>query len=171
MLSIKIATVAEAELIASMSRQTFYDSFAEQNTKENMDKFLTDPFSFESLVKEVGQPGNTFMLAYDDARPVGYTRIRENNNPPELGTSNALEIARLYAIKEYIGKGVGSFLMEKAIALGKEKGKEFLWLGVWEENKRAIDFYHRWGFRKFAEHIFMLGDDPQQDWLMKKELI
>lgn len=170
MLNIKMATNADAELIADMSRKTFYETFVSQNTKENMDKFMNESFTKEALMKEVGEPGNIFLLAYDEKEPAGYVRMRENNNPPELGNRNSIEIARIYAATNAIGKGVGKTLMQKCIELAREKKKEVLWLGVWEKNNRAIDFYIKWGFEKFSTHIFMLGDDPQTDWLMKKEL-
>jgi ribosomal protein S18 acetylase RimI-like enzyme len=170
MLNIKMATNADAELIADMSRQTFYETFVSQNTKENMDKFMNESFTKEALMKEVGEPGNIFLLAYDEKEPAGYVRMRENNNPPELGNRNSIEIARIYAATNTIGKGVGKTLMQKCIEIAQEKKKDVLWLGVWEKNNRAIDFYIKWGFEKFSTHIFMLGDDPQTDWLMKKEL-
>lgn len=170
MLNIKMATNADAELIADMSRKTFYETFVSQNTKENMDKFMNESFTKEALMKEVGEPGNIFLLAYDEKEPAGYVRMRENNNPPELGNRNSIEIARIYAATNTIGKGVGKTLMQKCIEIAQEKKKDVLWLGVWEKNNRAIDFYIKWGFEKFSTHIFMLGDDPQTDWLMKKEL-
>jgi len=168
--SIRYATAADRELIADLSRQTFYDAFASENTKANMDKFMNEQFSRELLLEEVGAKDNIFLLAYDKDDPVGYARIRENNIPPELGISNALEIARIYATANSIGKGVGKALMQKSIAIAVEKKAAAIWLGVWEHNTRAIDFYSRCGFEKFGTHIFLLGDDPQIDWLMKKIL-
>ncbi|MBL7732754.1 MAG: GNAT family N-acetyltransferase [Chitinophagaceae bacterium] len=168
--TVRQAVASDAPLIAEMSRQTFYDSFAEQNTKEDMDKFMTEQFTHEALMKEVTEPGNIFLLAYTGDEPAGYVRLREKNNPPELGNHNAIEIARIYAVTTAIGKGVGSALMKACIDIAREKNKTMIWLGVWEHNQRAIDFYARWGFEKFATHVFMLGTDPQTDWLMKKEL-
>jgi ribosomal protein S18 acetylase RimI-like enzyme len=167
----RYASLEHAELIADMSQQTFKDSFASQNTKENMEKFMNEVFTKEALMKEVGLPGNIFLLAFEDNDPVGYVRIRKSENPPELSDCNAIEIARIYAIKNAIGKGIGKALMLKCIEVAEEKGCRIIWLGVWEHNQRAIDFYTRWGFEKFSTHIFMLGDDPQTDWLMRKELI
>lgn len=170
MITIRLASTHDAELIADMSRQTFYDTFAAVNTKDNMDKFMDEQFTREALIKEVGAPGNIFLLALEGDQPVGYARIRENNNPPSLGTHNAIEIARIYAATHAIGKGVGKALMQKAIDIAKAGKKEFAWLGVWENNHRAIDFYTKWGFEKFDEHDFILGDDRQTDWLMKKKI-
>lgn len=170
MITIRPATAEDAGLIADMSRQTFYDTFAAQNNKEDMDKFLQEQFTREMLIAEVDAPGNLFLLAYEGQRPVGYARLRDNNNPPELSGKNTLEIARIYAIKESIGKGVGSALMEECISEARKRGKEMVWLGVWQENKRAIAFYERWGFEIFASHDFILGNDVQKDWLMKRNL-
>jgi ribosomal protein S18 acetylase RimI-like enzyme len=170
MILIREATKADAALIADMSRQTFYDSFAAANTKENLDKFFNEQFTHEMLVQEVGAPKNIFLLAYDGNLPVGYVRMRENNNPPDLGNVHAIEIARIYAITTHIGKGVGTMLMQRCIDTALEKNYRVLWLGVWENNQRAIDFYIRWGFKKFSEHNFILGNDIQKDWLMKKQL-
>jgi diamine N-acetyltransferase len=170
MITIRFADKKDAELIADMSRQTFYDTFAPVNTKENMDKFMNEQFTRDKLIEEVSAPGNIFLLAYDGAQPLGYARIRENNCPPSLGTYNAIEIARIYATADAIGKGIGKALMQKAIDIAKEGNREFAWLGVWEKNQRAIDFYTKWGFEKFDEHDFILGDDVQKDWLMKKKV-
>jgi diamine N-acetyltransferase len=168
MITIRFATITDAELIADMSRQTFYETFAVSNTKANMDIFMNETFTKEVLMKEVGMPDNIFFLAYDGDEPVGYVRMHQSANPPEL--VNAIEIARIYATTNAIGKGVGKILMQQCIAIAAEKKKDTIWLGVWEHNQRAIDFYSKWGFEKFSTHVFMLGTDTQTDWLMKKSL-
>jgi diamine N-acetyltransferase len=167
---VRIATPADAAMIADMSRRTFLDSFAANNTKEDMDKFMNEQFTREGLIAEVGAPGNIFIVAEHNEKPAGYARLRENNNPPELRGMDTIEIARIYAEKEMIGKGIGKALMEKSIAIAGELKKQLIWLGVWEKNFRAIEFYTGWGFKKFSEHPFVLGNDVQTDWLMKKEL-
>jgi ribosomal protein S18 acetylase RimI-like enzyme len=169
-LHIQYATKDDAALIADISRQTFYETFASQNTKEDMDKFIHEQFTKELLMKEVGAKDNIFLLAFDDNEVAGYARLRQNNIPPGLGTSNAIEIARIYAATSQIGKGVGKALMQKCIEIALEEGKEVVWLGVWEKNERAIQFYQKCGFQKFAQHEFILGNDVQQDWLMMKHL-
>ncbi|HVT84347.1 MAG TPA: GNAT family N-acetyltransferase [Chitinophagaceae bacterium] len=169
-LTIKEATRKDAELIADMSRQTFYDTFAADNREEDMDQFLDEVFTKKELIKEVGAKNNIFLLAYVDEQPAGYVRMREFNNPPSLGDVVAMEIARIYVVKEFIGTGVGAALMQRCIDISKELQKELIWLGVWERNYRAITFYQNWGFEKFDETEFILGNDVQTDWLMKKKL-
>jgi diamine N-acetyltransferase len=169
--NIRFATAADAELIAETSRQAFFDTFASFNTKENMDKFLSRQFTKESLIKEVGVEGNIFLLAYIENELAGYALMRETRNPVELGNKSSIEIIRFYATKNSIGKGIGKALMQKCVDIAVEKNKEILWLCVWSENQRAIDFYTKKGFEKFSDHVFILGDDIQNDWKMKKILL
>ncbi len=167
---IKTATKEDAPLIAELSRTTFLETFAAFNSRENMEKFLREQFTAESLEAEVGAKDNIFLLALRDGKAVGYVRLRENNQPPELANLATLEIARIYARASEIGKGVGRILMKHCIDIAIRLKKDAIWLGVWEKNQRAIDFYIRWGFEKFGTHLFMLGDDAQTDWLMMKKL-
>ncbi len=164
---IKEATYADADLIADMSRKTFYETFAADNTKEDMDKFMNEQFTKEALMAEVGAEGNVFLLAYADDEPAGYARLR-NAETAEL--PNAIELARIYNDAKMIGKGVGKALMEACINKAKELNRQYIWLGVWEKNDRAIRFYEKAGFVKFGEHDFLLGNDLQRDWLMKKRI-
>jgi diamine N-acetyltransferase len=186
---ISVAGVSEAALIADMSRRTFYDTFAAYNTAENMEQFLEVQFTREQLMAEVGAPRNTFLLAWEspfegtgDIRsdssvrrvgevPAGYARLYDGQElPHELAGSSAIEISRIYCEQSAIGKGVGKALMEACLDVGRRKGKEWIWLCVWEHNQRAIGFYERIGFERFGQHIFLLGQDVQNDWSMKKKL-
>jgi ribosomal protein S18 acetylase RimI-like enzyme len=164
-INIREAVASDAELIADMSRRTFYDTFAADNSQEDMGKFLNEQFTKEALMKEVGAAGNIFLLAFSNDEPAGYARLRMNDT---ASAGNSIELARLYAETNMIGKGVGKALMEACIETAKKLGKQSIWLGVWEKNQRAIDFYTKFGFEKFGEHEFLLGNDLQTDWLMKK---
>ena len=169
-LTIRYATEDDAALIADISRQTFYETFASSNSKVNMDIFMNIQFTKGRLMLEVGMPENFFLLAYTGEEVAGYAKLRDTRHPKTLGSSNAIEIARLYAMPHQIGKGVGKLLMGKSLEIAKEKNKDTIWLGVWKENKKAIDFYTHWGFIIFDECDFILGNELQKDWLMKKRL-
>ena len=168
--NIRIAGRDDAELIADLSRKTFYDTFAPDNTKENMDRFMREQFSRSALMQEVGEKDSIFFLAYADDQPVGYARLREKGLRFGLENKSPIEIARIYAVNDKIGKGVGSALMQQCMDTAREMKKEVIWLGVWKKNHRAVDFYTKWGFEIFGEQDFILGRDVQKDWLMKKDL-
>ena len=97
-------------------------------------------------------------------------KINFGQSQTELQDDTALEIERIYVLKEFHGKKVGQVLYEKAIEIAKQKNAHYVWLGVWEENPRAISFYKKNGFVEFDKHIFKLGDDEQTDIMMKLKL-
>jgi diamine N-acetyltransferase len=167
--TIREASAADAIVIADISRQTFYETFAVDNTAEDMRIFLEEQFTRDSLIEEVGREAHHFFLAYDGNEIAGYVKLREDNTHPSL-PENSIEIARIYVLKPWIRKGVGNMLMQTCINYAKNKNSEVVWLGVWEKNGRAIEFYQKWGFEKFGETDFYLGNDIQRDWIMKKLL-
>jgi len=168
--TIRVATKEDAGLIADLSRKTFFGAFAPFNTKADMEKFMNEQFTREKLMDEVGAETNIFILAYIDNDVMGYAKMMHSANPEQLVDVHAIEIARIYVTDQLIGKGVGSLMMDWCISHAKALKKQIIWLGVWENNRRAIDFYTKWGFEKFGEHEFILGNDVQTDWLMKKNL-
>jgi len=169
-ITIKLATLTDAEEIALFSRKSFYESFADQNTEENMEKFMLQ-FSVNSLVEEVKNPDNIFITALKNDVIIGYVKLSKSEKPVELANEKAIEISRIYINKTMTGQGIGNKLMKYGLDLIKDLKANIAWLGVWENNKNAIAFYEKWGFERFGEHIFMLGDDPQTDWLLKKEIM
>ncbi len=169
-ISIQIATINDAEIIAAISSQTFYDSFAAQNTKEDVEKHLQECYNLSTMQEELADANNIFLLAYEKEHLVGYAKLREEAKEESKDLAQPIEIERIYSVKNMIGKGIGKALMQKCVAIAKEKNKQTIWLGVWEKNLPAIAFYERWGFEKFGDHIFVVGDDPQTDLLMKKKI-
>jgi ribosomal protein S18 acetylase RimI-like enzyme len=164
------AGINEAELIAIISRETFYDTYAAENTAANMAKFLTQQFGKAMLMAEVGEEGNHFYLAYKNGEVAGYLKLKESIHPQLIG-EKAIEISRIYVCKPFIGKAVGKALLQTAIDFAKEHSKDWLWLIAWKENKRALRFYEANGFEIFAESIFVLGDDSQSDWVLKRSIL
>ncbi len=167
---IKQATIGDAETVAAISGKTFYDTFHEANTAENMQLYLAQHFNLEAITAALSKTTYTYLLAYTDDVLVGYAKLCESPVPAKLQLTQVIEIANLYATKESIGKGVGKALMQHCITIAVEQKKQAIWLGVWEHNPRAIAFYQQWGFEKFDEHKFILGYDIQNDWLMRKLL-
>ena len=107
---------------------------------------------------------------YQSGLLVGYANLRRRQHS-DLGPRPAMEIGRIYIVRDKIGQGAGHALMTQCLVTARQKDAEVVWLGVWEKNVRAIRFYQKWEFEKFGEHIFILGKDVQNDWLMKKEIL
>ncbi len=166
----RISTVDDAELLMDISRTTFYDTYNEFNTKEDMDLYMTQYFNLQTIIDELNNPSNIFVFVYDGDELSGYAKLCESIIPDKLKGFTALEISRIYSIKEKIGKGIGNKLLEESIAIAKQKSKQMIWLIVWKQNVRAIAFYQKNGFEIFDEQDFILGTDVQHDWKMKKKL-
>lgn len=171
-MQIKIEPVknSEVHILSEISSQCFYNTFHEQNSEEDMELFLKENFTINRLKDEMQQPVNHFFFAKAEDKVAGYIKLSTSETSHETKKNDAVEIARIYAVKDKIGSGVGKSLMEFAISFALQRNKKMIWLGVWEQNHRAIKFYENYGFEKFSQHIFMLGNDAQTDWLMKKEL-
>jgi len=167
---IKKATLNDVEKLQAISKQTFYEAFAAVNTEENMLKYLEESFSVEKLTNELSDTNSEFYFASLSHTIIGYLKLNTGSSQTDIKDENALEIERIYVLQEFLGKKVGQLLYQKATEVAKEKKADYVWLGVWEENARAINFYRKNGFAEFDNHIFMLGDDKQRDILMRLKL-
>jgi diamine N-acetyltransferase len=153
--------------VQRIGRQTFGETFADANTEEDMERYLNESFGAERLTRELTDPNSEFYLATAEHEAVGYLKVNFGEAQTELKDSNAVEIERIYVSKAFHGKKVGQLLYEKALSIARERGADYVWLGVWEENLRAIAFYQKNGFVEFGKHIFKLGGDEQTDLMMR----
>ncbi|MBB6609980.1 GNAT family N-acetyltransferase [Pontibacter sp. Tf4] len=170
-INIKKATIDDINQLQKIGRQTFSETFSAGNSEENMAKYLEEGFSLEKLTTELNDPGSEFYFALLNKDVIGYLKLNFGQSQTELKDNKALEIERIYVLKEFHGKKVGQLLYEKALEIARQKQVDYVWLGVWEENPRAINFYKKNGFVEFDKHIFKLGDDEQTDIMMKLNLI
>lgn len=168
-LNIKIERInhSQIEALQQIGRQTFSETFAESNSAENMAKYLEEAYSVEKLNEELNNPNSFFYFAQIGQQVIGYLKLNMDAAQTELKDNDAIEIERIYVLKEFHGKKVGQLLFDKAIEVAKEQHLTSIWLGVWEENKRAIEFYTKNGFVEFDQHVFVLGDEAQTDIMMK----
>lgn len=169
-IEIRKVTTNDLEELQKIGRLTFYETFASGNTVENMNKYLDEAFSFTKLTTELIDNNAEFYFATLDNKVIGYLKLNLGQSQTELQDNKAVEIERIYVLKEYHGKSVGQLLYDKAIKIARQKNAEYVWLGVWEENLRAINFYKKNGFVEFDKHIFKLGNDEQTDIMMKLKL-
>jgi len=168
---IKKASFEDFAILQQISRETFFETFAEANTEANMKKYIGENFTEEKITKELRNPESQFFIAWDDKKPVGYLKVNSGQAQTEMKDLNSLEIERIYVKNAYQGKKVGQILYEKSLEVARHQKNEYIWLGVWEENTKAIRFYEKNGFVAFSKHIFLFGQDEQTDIMMKKALL
>ncbi|RQO40537.1 GNAT family N-acetyltransferase [Chryseobacterium sp. KBW03] len=164
------ASSEDLEIVQNLGIQTFSETFAEDNTEEAMKKYLEESFNTEKIKSELNNPNSFFYIAWEEDNPVGYLKVNSGKTQTELQDETSLEIERIYVKKSHHGKKVGQLLYQQALETAQHLNKAYLWLGVWEENLRAFNFYRKNGFVEFDKHIFKLGEEEQTDLMMKKML-
>lgn len=166
-IAIKKATIEDLETLQLISEKTFTETFAAVNTPENLANYIEQSFNSEQLSMEINNQNSQFFLAFSASEPVGYLKINFGDAQTETVTKNAIEIHRIYVLQAFHGKKVGQLFLDQVIAVAQQMAVDSIWLGVWEENHRALQFYTKNGFVAFDKHIFTLGDDVQTDLLMQ----
>lgn len=169
-ITIKEVILSDIEQLQKIGRQTFWETFSSVNTEENMKKYLEESFSTERLTNELNNKNSEFYFVLSENDGIGYLKINFGASQTELKDEKALEIERIYVLKEFQGRKIGQVFYDKAIEIAGKKNADYVWLGVWEENLRATSFYKKNGFEEFGKHIFKLGNDEQTDILMKLKL-
>jgi len=169
-MKIKKINIDDLETLRNLSIQTFKETFEEVNTEEDMQKYLDENLSIEKLKSELENPNSEFYFAENNDGILGYLKLNFKDAQTEKLEENHFEIERIYVLKVFLGQKFGQILFDKAIEIGRKKNLEYVWLGVWEENHRAIKFYEKNGFEIFGKHDFVLGKDVQTDLLMKLKL-
>lgn len=167
---IKKVNLNDLEQLQKIGRNTFSETFSLSNTEENMKQYLEEGFSVQKLTDELNNENSRFYFAICETNVIGYLKINFGASQTELKDEKALEIERIYVLREFHGKKAGQILYEKAVNVAEQINADYIWLGVWEENYRAISFYKKNGFAEFDKHIFKLGEDEQTDIMMKLKL-
>ena len=169
-IEIKKATISNLEIIQKISKQTFTETFSEVNTAENMANYVRENFNPEQMASEINNPNSAFYLASLENEIIGYMKLNFGDAQTEKQKENNLEIHRIYVLQAFHGKKMGQLLLDEVLKIAKQMEVNSVWLGVWEENHRAIQFYTKNGFVEFDKHIFTLGNDVQTDLLMQLEM-
>lgn len=160
----------DLKMVQEIGRETFKETFESQNTAEDMEKYLRESFSDDKLTKEMLNKDSSFYLAFINDKPAGYLKINFNDSQTEPDHPGSMELERIYVLQSSKRMGIGSKLLETAIERAKEAKVSHIWLGVWEHNIPAQKFYEKYGFIRKGSHTFVLGNDPQTDYIMEKAL-
>ncbi len=170
MINLHKAEFEEAATLAQLAARTFRDAFGAQNNPLDLEQYISVAFSLEKMEEELSDPASTFYIAHDDDKPAGYIKLRTSKKPDCIDDAFPIELERIYVDQPYLGKGVGSALMKRALEEGQKAGFKTIWLGVWKKNEKAVAFYLKWGYQIIGEHEFIVGNDVQYDHIMIRSL-
>ncbi|WP_435624123.1 GNAT family N-acetyltransferase [Flagellimonas sp.] len=161
-------TLSDLKTLLRISKETFVITFEKDNNPEDFQKYVESTFTEENLKLQLQQKTSQFYFVFEGSSLIGYLKLNEAEAQTDIHDQNSMELERIYLLEEHQGKGAGRWMLERAIELcRKKKDIKYVWLGVWEHNLKAIRFYEKYGFKKFAEHSFFIGKDEQTDWLMR----
>ncbi len=156
--------------LIEIAKMTFISSFEKDNNPDDFNAYITSAFSEKQLKSELLDVNSTFYFAYADETLIGYFKLNEREAQNEQFEIPSIELERIYVLDAHQKQGFGKQLLFEVIAIAQLKKVSFLWLGVWEKNAAAIRFYERYGFKRFDKHAYHIGNDEQQDWLLKLSL-
>ena len=175
MVVVRTGNDGDARLLAEMGAETFFDSYVDQIAEGVLAEFVGKSFATEIQATELADERSTFFVAEMNGEAVGYARLMADVAPRQVveepARRQAIELQRIYVRKVWIGRGVGASLMGACLDEARRQGADLIWLGVWEQNTRAIRFYEKWGFEAVGAHMFQMGQEVQHDVLMRRVLI
>ena len=167
---IRRVEMTEVQMLQQVGRQSFDETFSPHNQRKHMDAYLSATFTEDKLKRELEDNRSQFFFALVNGVVAGYLKINTGEAQTELADDKGMEIERIYVLQCYQGKKIGYALFQQALKIARQLKMKYIWLGVWEHNAKAINFYKKSGFVQFEKHIFKLGPISQTDLMMKLEL-
>lgn len=161
---------ADLQALVMISRISFSATFGSHHSLQALLTYLNQAYAPAKLARELTRSTSRtfFLLAW--GQPVGYLKLNWGPTQTEPNFPAALEVQRIYLLPAYQGQRLGDQLMRFALDYARHHGFHQVWLGVWQHNDRAQQFYRRWGFRPDATHQFTIGADSQTDDLLLKNI-
>jgi ribosomal protein S18 acetylase RimI-like enzyme len=167
---VRRATVADAPTVAMLAERTFREAVAAQNPPDEMDRHCREHFGDAIQAREIADEGCSTLLLEADGQPAGFAQLRWDATPDCVAGAAPGEIQRFYLLRAFHGAGLAATLMDACFEALRHRGSDVAWLGVWEENPRAIAFYRKRGFDEVGRKTFLLGEDLQRDLVMARPL-
>lgn len=153
-----------------LATRTFRDAFVEFNTEEDMRRHCEAHFNPVALSAVMEDPMKVFLVAERGENLCAYAQLHLGEACSFVPATNPVELHRFYILREWQGRGLAKELLARSVDFALRRGADLLWLGVWENNPRAIRFYEKSGFKTVGDKEFMLGHDRQRDLVMSLDL-
>ncbi len=169
-LTIRLAAEPDAPVLTALGRRTFADAFGALNTAEDLAAFLDSAYTVALQRAELTDPALTCLLAERAGIPVAFALLRAGSTSPYMDDPSAIELQRFYVDQSSHGTGVAQALMASCVDTARQAGATTLFLGVWEQNSRALRFYAAQQFTEIGRKIFQVGSDPQQDLVLARRI-
>lgn len=167
-MQIRKANLTDLEVLTQLCITTFTQTYAAYNTPENMKLHFQNAFNKTKLSQELESEMEAYFLLMEKDLPIAFVKLNYNCAHADSNGEPMAEIQRIYVLQEHQGKGLGKILLHTAETEARRSGAKYLWLGVWQNNLKALDFYQKNGFTIVGTQEFVLGEDHQSDFVMQK---
>lgn len=158
MISIIKPIADDYHLLSELAVQTFMESHGHSAKPEDVQAYVLKTYNTDILKKELSDPRNIYHIIYFKERVAGYSKIVLNSPYPNCKTKNIAKLERIYLLKEFYDLNLGTELLDFNIRLIKENNQAGVWLYVWKENQRAVNFYSKKGFVSIGSYDFKLSE-------------
>ncbi|MCU0450058.1 MAG: GNAT family N-acetyltransferase [Bernardetiaceae bacterium] len=172
MLRIVPIAPAEAPELSQLATEAFRAAFGAYHPPADLAAYLAQALSEAALANALAQPANQFYWLQAHGRPAGFAHLNTEDVPPAPApVLGLLHLHRFYLVPSQVGQpGLAQHLMDHCLQTARQGGYSGAWLGVWQQNHRAIRFYEKNGFAVFGTTRFELGQQVDDDYLMAKVL-
>jgi ribosomal protein S18 acetylase RimI-like enzyme len=157
MVSITRASESDGGLLSAIAKTTFIESHGTSAEQADIDSYITEKYSDAVLRHELADAENVYYIIYHNNKVAGYSKIVFNLAYAGSPVQNIAKLERLYLLKEFYNTRLGLALFQFNIDLAKANTQAGVWLYVWKENTRAVNFYTNAGFLIIGSHDFRIS--------------
>ncbi|WP_066219501.1 GNAT family N-acetyltransferase [Formosa haliotis] len=158
MIKIIKANVEHSELIAEIGRQAFLESHGTSASAEDLNSFITKTYNTQQIAEEFKNTKAHYHIIYCNEEVAGFSKIELSTPNKDIPELNVTKLDRLYLLNAFYGQGLGAKLFDYNIQLSKNEHQKGIWLAVWVNNQRAIDFYNKMGFKIAGAYNFKISE-------------
>jgi ribosomal protein S18 acetylase RimI-like enzyme len=169
-LSVRRAGPRDVNLIAALGVTTCYEAYYELDPSHDLADYCARFFDPKVVADEVADENCTHLIVESRGNAIGFAKLREGNVIECVAGMSAIELQRIYVLEREKGRGIGRMLLNAACDVGREKGYEMLWLGVWDRNTAAQRFYDSIGMRRIGTTDFTDGKSLFLNYVYATEL-
>lgn len=148
--------------IPQLANEIWNDTYTKIISKEQMDYMLGMMYNEQAILDSVAN-GEHWEILKADNIPVGYIHFKEEDHK--------IFLSKIYLKQDEQYKGLGQLMMNHVIDFATNADKDSIYLTVNKENKKAIHFYERNGFRNIKAEVFEIGEGyVMDDFIFEKTL-
>lgn len=164
----RMAAPHDAERLVALFHGCFRDTFGQMYEQRDLEAFL-DGHTPEHWRDQLESADYAVRLVEDGDDLAGFIKLGPLRLPVEP-RGKAVELRQLYVLGPWQGLGAAGELMDWGMTEARRRGADELYLSVFTGNHRARRFYARYGFEEIGPYAFMVGNQVDEDIIMRLAL-